>query len=737
MSLDLRFASHLRQGMARLIGGPADADGVPTEDSATAMIVAETGGTLIERAFPMIDPGLITGLAAGEVLRSEPPEGAVDHPPNLFPMVELKTADLPWRYTPAQPSGENLMPWLVLAVLPERPGITLTESQPLPVLAVDDAAELPKLREAFAWSHIQVGSTDNDLDRVIAETPDAIWARLLCARHLDPDTAYLACVVPSFEAGRLAGLGRASAGTPLTALAWTEGDRAVELPVYHHWRFRTSPEAADFEELVRRLMPIELSPSVGVHGLDLSDPGSSRLPQAKVIVGFEGALVAPDVRVPPWPTSHRRPFQAALGELLAAATPGDPIRPREDYDPLRHDPVIKPPGYGLLPSGLDDVPPPNRRPIGRAPRWLSEVNLDPRHRAVAGLGAAVVRRGQERLMAKAWDQAIGIRRVNRLLTQTRLALEVGQRHHARAAALVDGSLAQISAGAHARLRWASGETAKGHVVKSDLPAGTFSAAFRRQTRAGAGLAKAIRSPTATADGSIEATGRLTRRIAEDPDAMRAYADLTIPFGCTLNTGSVVKEDGTFLEGVSLGTVETVDFDQWFASDGQRLNRRLNRARSPAAARLRARFAAAALTQPSLRRATTPVLSLAIDDPVTTASALLDQTSTAFTSKSVSSVFGGIDHILSGAGTVSSTASAFDLSGFATTITAQLEPTAVLAARLRHVIQPASALGDEPVPSAIDPAPLIDDPLYKDVVRIDPELLLPGAGELPMRAWGSL
>ena len=105
------------------------------------------------------------------------------------------------------------------------------------------------------------------------------------------------------------------------------------------------------------------------------------------------------------------------------------------------------------------------------------------------------------------------------------------------------------------------------------------------------------------------------------------------------------------------------------------------------------------------------------------------------SRPIGSVFGSIGHVLTGVGVVSTAASSIDLPGLAAGITAQLEPTALLAARLRHIIRPAGVLGDEPGRS-IWASPSIDIPLYAEVVRIDPELLMPGIGDLATRASAS-
>ncbi len=84
-------------------------------------------------------------------------------------------------------------------------------------------------------------------------------SRLVCPRRLDDYTAYVACVVPTFEVGRQAGLGL-STGDSL-APAWgtapddfDSGDPAsmVELPVYYSWSFATGEEG-NFESLAHKL----------------------------------------------------------------------------------------------------------------------------------------------------------------------------------------------------------------------------------------------------------------------------------------------------------------------------------------------------------------------------------------------------------------------------------------------------------------------------------------------------
>ena len=59
--------------------------------------------------------------------------------------------------------------------------------------------------------------------------------------------------------------------------------------------------------------------------------------------------------------------------------------------------LVAPPIYGRWPVRRHTVP-------ATQPRRLRELNVDPRHRAAAGLGAEVVRENQERYVDAAWKQ---------------------------------------------------------------------------------------------------------------------------------------------------------------------------------------------------------------------------------------------------------------------------------------------------------------------------------------------
>jgi hypothetical protein len=659
MTATLRFLSYVRRGLARSLGEPADANGIPRSGTATVDVTVLAAGAQTTRTVTVRGPGAVVALAPDEVLRVDPPDGSGDAVASRFPSAELRTADLPWVFTPARPARERLIPWLVLTVVEEREGVTFADG----VLTVDDAArELPDLGEAWAWAHAQVWAGTDDLAVLLADTPELATARLLCPRLLEPSRHYLACIVPSFEAGRQAGLGL-PVDADAAALAWAPDGRDIRLPVLHAWRFATGADPADFEELVRRLQPRPLGADVGVHDLDLSDPGTTRLPNDPVVTGYVGPLASGTVRPPPWRDPERAAFEQAMATLLADAVPGQPWRSGTPYDAAKHDPVVGPPRYGALPAGVDRVPAPDESPSPTAPRWLSQANLDPHFRAAAGLGAEVVRRDQEALMAQAWDQVRGLGQVNRLLARTRLARETGRRTQAKLARMSDGTLLQVTAGAHGRLRGGvAGRTVLGRRADSAVPTAVFSGAFRRQTRAGSLVARAV-----TEVGRGAMTGRVTESWARAPATMVTYATLTVPFGADASPVVVDVDPGTGATPPPVG----------------------GRARSA------------------------PVGSPALPAP-----------------RPVDSVFGKRDHAVSALGAAVALGDGPDLGVLAGIVAEQLEPTAVLTGRLRQLVAPAGALGGEPVPASVRVGLELTDPLYRRLVAIDPELLLPGIGALP-------
>jgi hypothetical protein len=662
MTATLRFLPWMRRGLARAITDVA-VDGVPATAGGMVTASVTVGGEVVARDLRLRGPGDVVGLSPAQIVRCDPADGTADFEPNYFPAVELLAPDLPWMFTPAAPGDDKLLPWLVLVVVADREGVTLGRGRLAIGAPADARVELPDLTDAWAWAHVQsateISETRSAAD-AYAEEPEAFLARLVCPRRLDENTRYLACVVPAFEAGRRAGLG-VEVDPADASLAWTDDTAELELPVYFSWSFMTGP-SGDFEALVKRLVPRELD--AGVHDLDIGSPGSDRLPSAPgTLVSFAGALVSPAVTRRPWGKDHRAAFQAAmrtlLDESLASSGTSDP-RP---YDPLRDDPIVAPPAYGALPAGAASIPEP--LPLGALPQprhrpvWLADVNLDPAARAAAGLGAKVVRRNQEPLMASAWSQAAALRDINRVLNWTRLAAEVGSELSAsKIAPLDDGTLIQVSGAARARIPATAGRTVRGELARAAVPSGITSLAFRRAARRGGTVGRGLAAAELRATSAAIATS-FTADLAQ---AM-TYADYVRPYGLQIGDLSILHG----LPGLPAD------------------------ASAPAPARASRGRAARTMSVP------------------TTAGEIAR------------------DAI----GIALPTTSTITPAGVAATLRAGLDPEATLAAKLRaRITAPASAWGTAAVPAAMVAAPIFPEPMSELLRRIDPDLMLPGAGEIP-------
>ncbi|HSP73658.1 MAG TPA: hypothetical protein VLN26_14875, partial [Gaiellaceae bacterium] len=490
--------------------------------------LAVDGACEVRMDVQLYGPGDVTGLDPRQIVRTDPRAGAASSEDSYLASVDFARADLPWLFTPATASaGGRLRPWLCLVVVGRGDGIVLDPNAggPLPVLEIGSPArptdELPDLAQSWAWAHAQIaGSTDGqDLGEILLDSPARASSRLLCPRRLQPDTAYLACLVPAFALGVTAGLGLAPQAADETQLApaWTlDGAAAqVRLPVYYSWEFSTGP-AGDFESLVRRIRPRALPPEASHPSqLDLSQGGGG-LPQLDpatpgVVVGLESVMRLPGPDAPPpWADDGRVPFQQALERVLDTASAE----------------TLTPPVYGAVQAGVSKLP------ADRAePEWLRELNLDPRLRVAAAAGTRVVQDRQEELMASAWEQAGTVRQANTLLRQAQLARELGgvlyERH---LQPLAPAELLAVTGPAHAQIAM-SPQTLADELRGSRLPDASVSGAFRRlASPQGALLRRAV--PSDEQRGPLDVLPALDRLAVAPapppPTGMVALADAALP-----------------------------------------------------------------------------------------------------------------------------------------------------------------------------------------------------------------
>jgi hypothetical protein len=485
-----RFYSWLRQGLLASLSGPGASSPATAGRLALPVRLRVTDRTPIDVNVQLHGPGDITGLDAREIIRTEPHAHMTDFEPNYFPAIEFDRPDFPWLFTPASPdSARRLRPWICLIVVPrERATLKTNPQRPLPAVtcALED---LPDLDQSWAWAHAQIVASQSatpdpsphaTLQKLLHDHPERTLSRLLAPRRLDPNTAYYACLVPTYDVGRKAGLGEPITPEDEQTLkpAWVKNAAPgpVTLPVFFQWEFRTGL-AGDFESLARRLKAQPLPSTVGLRPVDIRTPGwgMPTLPPGAPgsLLDLGGALLTPETQPRAWPDEPRKTFQLALGAILnapaaMAGTSGAPV-------------LLGPPLYGQWYVDRDSLP-----PADQPPHWFRDLNLDPRHRIAAGFGTTVIRNEQEPLMASAWDQLEQERRDRQRLKRAQLAEAVGdslsKKHFA---ALDPARLLQLTGPALRTLTGTATSPTPPPTITNNLLSGhpAVTGAFRRLTRA--------------------------------------------------------------------------------------------------------------------------------------------------------------------------------------------------------------------------------------------------------------
>ncbi|HEX8494998.1 MAG TPA: hypothetical protein VF658_19310 [Pyrinomonadaceae bacterium] len=389
----------------------------------------------VARPIQLYGPGDIIGLHSKAIVRTEPRHLVMNFETNYMPFVEFYEEDLPWRYTPARPSPDNrrLKPWIALVVLEEGEFKEADNvlNRPLSFIKVKNAdTKFPPQDQLWAWAHVHVngnlGADLNDLpglgqwiDQTVTADRDRAYSRLLCPRVLKANSGYHAFIIPSFESGRLAGLGKDPALSPYASLSsWAEypagGGTKEEpelFPYYHRWYFHTG-SVGDFEYLVRLLKPKPVDPRVGVRDMDVQAPGALPNgitdPELGGVLQLGGALRVPlktmaqkdrdlFIKYNEWAKPYPHPFQQDLAALLNLPADYEDAAPDDD-------PLIAPPIYGRWHAAVRRLPHTTFGPVAIHDKWIHELNLDPRYRVSAGFGTLVVQKNQEDYMEAAWRQ---------------------------------------------------------------------------------------------------------------------------------------------------------------------------------------------------------------------------------------------------------------------------------------------------------------------------------------------
>jgi hypothetical protein len=276
-------------------------------------------------------------------------------------------------------------------------------------------------------------------------------ARLVSPRPLNPDTEYVAAIVPAYDA----------AGAPRWSASTTAG--LTGIPLYHSWTFTTGED--DFATIAERLRPTS---SAGFGVAPLTYPPTN---DALMIRGALTAIGSTDPVLPAQVST----------DLASLRTPGADAKGR---------PIVGLPLYG---APWDDDP--------HATAWGGPLNDDPRHRGAAGLGmwAGVVL--QDEIADAATEQLGALEIAAQRVRHVALGIEATRRLWSNRLPSDPAHRLQLFGPALRRIVTPSGTvhdriTAEGR----PLPVGFFSTAARRVLRTGparTALAKAnVLSPSA-------------------------------------------------------------------------------------------------------------------------------------------------------------------------------------------------------------------------------------------------
>ncbi len=521
------FVPWFRQGAAASITVPDDPDAaVPIGRASipadlTLGVIAVDGSTIapaaLSRTVELVGPGDVRSLRSNAVLRSYPPDGTTDATANELAYVEFYEEDLPWRYTPAAPARPvvngvavpQLRPWLALFVLAEG------EFELAPLADQRGAAAavtllagtpVPPYQEAWAWAHAQLSAKASSAGagQAVADNPDAALSRLLSPRRLRAGTAYTAMVVPAFETGRRAGLGIDTANVPALKPSWGVGEPSRRFPVYHSWRFTTGTNST-FEAIVRGLTGRDVGDAFGKRTVDMTAVGAGldTVPLDDTME-IEGALRPPTfgrVKFPDYPGS------TAVNELQKILDLGvERLRPGA----IVPDPGVLPPVYARQHAGVVTLSEVGADPTAET-AWVRELNLDPRERAVAGIGTQVIRDRQDDLMQRAWQQVGQLRDANQRLREAQLAVAASAAVFAKhIEGTGDDQALLLTAAAHRgvlapRAAGTAPASVRAAVRQSAVPSVTQESVFTTVTRPGRRFVRAVTGDRAVAgfqDGEL-------------------------------------------------------------------------------------------------------------------------------------------------------------------------------------------------------------------------------------------
>lgn len=445
----------------------------------------------VNQQIDLYGPGDIVGIDSRAIIKVEPEKTITNFEANYLPYIDFYEEDFPWRYTPAKATNERLRPWITLVVLKDdefEEGSNIKDKQ-LPFINLKESTSIifPKPSELWAWAHVHVntaieeGETQSIPD-LISKEPDQAMSRLLCPRKLESNMRYHAFLIPTFESGRLAGLGiDIDENLSATTCAW---DNAVNntFPYYYRWSFGTG-SVGDFEYLVNLLKPKQADKSVGVRDMDVMHIGSNfspiSNPDLNGVLKLGGALRVPVDSL----KDEDKTEVIKYDEWDENPYPHNFTTEMADRINLSDDDTITSPMYGkwyalqqrLLKDKNNDNLPHNKN-------WIHELNLDPRFRVAAGFGTSVIQKNQEEYMHAAWEQIGDVLKANNRIKFAQMAKSVSVRLYSnKFISQQDAKSFLLTAPIHSRVVHQQ-KTVKSQVNESLVSPALLSGAFRAITR---------------------------------------------------------------------------------------------------------------------------------------------------------------------------------------------------------------------------------------------------------------
>jgi hypothetical protein len=453
------FLPWLRRGIINLADTTSVSEKAPLSVSLTLQAIGE-GETpaAVQRKVQVYGPGDISGIDQRAIVRTIPRAGVRDFEANFLCAIEFYDEDFPWRYSSFLPSTGKLAPWLWLIALREEEFVRHSPTEvSLPSIEINSTAmqtAFPAPDTTWAWAHTHLnfaveGATPVEKRQMVESTLDANpnlgCSRLVCPRRLQPGTRYTAFLIPAFEKGRLAGLGKdidAIQAIANAAPSWSVAESGSKIfPVYYEWEFVTST-AGDFESLASRLAPLSKEEEEALINaqsnrmMDIRKPGwglnytgtTGAIPLESALKPLKQAATIP---ITESNTEADKTFVQHIADLLNlgvpavqdASTPLPPAAQNPFFTDtnIEDDPIIVPPLYGSFYRNN----PPTVNPA-TSQDWYNQLNLNPAFRVAASQGTSVVQKDQETYMDRAWDQLSQSQGIRQVVKRWHYSLEVSQ-----------------------------------------------------------------------------------------------------------------------------------------------------------------------------------------------------------------------------------------------------------------------------------------------------------------------